>query len=226
MSLINDALKRAKQARPRTPSPDLPNIPLRPIEQPAQEARHGLGVLLPISLAVVALLGLLLVWEFSKRDNSSTQPKEPIQVSARALPTDSTSVTESAPANASASPVPAKAASANPLVGASETKNSGPPVSSQTSEPGAKAIASTEPLSVSTDAVDTNHASATEPSVPLPPPLRLQGIVYNPRRPSALINGRIVFVGDRVRDLHVIAIRSNEVVLAGNNRTNLLSLEP
>lgn len=70
---------------------------------------------------------------------------------------------------------------------------------------------------------DTNSAVATEPA---PPPLKLQGIVYNPRRPSALINGRVVFVGDRIRDLKISAIHADNVVLTGVGRTNLLNLEP
>jgi hypothetical protein len=72
---------------------------------------------------------------------------------------------------------------------------------------------------------DTNHAAAAEPSTAASP-LKLQGIVFNPRRPSALINGRVMFVGDRVRDLRITAIHPDDVVLAGANRTNVLSLEP
>ena len=61
----------------------------------------------------------------------------------------------------------------------------------------------------------------------MPPPLKLQSIVFNPRSPSALINGRVLFIGDRIRDLRVTAIRRDEVVLTGVGRTNLLlSLEP
>ena len=56
--------------------------------------------------------------------------------------------------------------------------------------------------------------------------LKLQGIVFNPRRPSALINGRVMFVGDRVRDLRITAIHPGDVVLTGPGRTNILSLEP
>ncbi len=41
-----------------------------------------------------------------------------------------------------------------------------------------------------------------------------------------MINGRVVFVGDRIRDLRVVAIHRDDVVLIGGGRTNLLSLEP
>jgi hypothetical protein len=41
-----------------------------------------------------------------------------------------------------------------------------------------------------------------------------------------MINGRIMFVGDRIRDLRLAAIRPGDVLLIGAGRTNLLSLEP
>src|SRR5262249_59559501 len=92
-----------------------------------------------------------------------------------------------------------------------------PPVSKEQS-PGS-ATGTAEPL-------DTNHLVTAELSVPAPPPLKLQGITFNPKRPSAMINGRVVFIGDKVRDLHVMTIRRDEVVLAGSGQTNVLSLEP
>ena len=41
-----------------------------------------------------------------------------------------------------------------------------------------------------------------------------------------MINGRVIFLGDRVREYRVLRIRPDEVVLAGTGRTNVLSLEP
>jgi hypothetical protein len=49
------------------------------------------------------------------------------------------------------------------------------------------------------------------------PPLTLQGIFYRPKNPSALINGRTLFVGDQIGEVKVIAIeqRSVKVELRG-----------
>ena len=49
------------------------------------------------------------------------------------------------------------------------------------------------------------------------PPLTLQGIFYRPKNPSALINGRTLFVGDQIGEVKVIAIepRSVKVELHG-----------
>jgi hypothetical protein len=51
--------------------------------------------------------------------------------------------------------------------------------------------------------------------------LKLQGIVYDKVRPSAIINGRTYFVGDGLRDAKVVSIEPSEVVLElrGQSRT-------
>src|SRR5262249_2223069 len=96
MSLINDALRRAKQAQPPPSAPE-PST-LRPVEQTPQSNRHG--VLLPVSLGAVALLILLLVWGISRRDGSSApaQPNSSLAVAARTLPQPDTTAVASEPA--------------------------------------------------------------------------------------------------------------------------------
>jgi hypothetical protein len=51
--------------------------------------------------------------------------------------------------------------------------------------------------------------------------LKLQGIVYDKVKPSAIINGRTYFVGDGLRDAKVVSIEPSEVVveLSGQKRT-------
>ena len=41
-----------------------------------------------------------------------------------------------------------------------------------------------------------------------------------------MINGRILFIGDRIRDLRVTAIHQDYVALAGAGKSTVLSLEP
>ena len=72
MSLINDALKRAKQAQQDTPLPELPGPQLRPVD-PETSLRRGIGLVLPIVLATVALLILLFVWQYSQRQGADSQ---------------------------------------------------------------------------------------------------------------------------------------------------------
>ena len=54
--------------------------------------------------------------------------------------------------------------------------------------------------------------------------LRLQAIVFNPRRPSAMIGGKTLFVGDRVGDMRVMAIDKESATLTGAGQTNVLVL--
>ena len=63
------------------------------------------------------------------------------------------------------------------------------------------------------------------PVSPQTPPLRLQAIVFNPKRPSALISGKTVFVGDKVGNSRVVAIDQESATIAGAGKTNVLTLE-
>src|SRR2546430_17277083 len=85
MSLINDALKRAKQAHQDAAAAPAPIPPLRPVEAPQQSARRAIGILLPVGLAVVALVGLVLFWVLLKKESpmSAVQASGAIPVSAR-----------------------------------------------------------------------------------------------------------------------------------------------
>ena len=229
MSLINDALKRAKRVRQETAEPTSPNLPFRPVDLDPRPARRGLGLLLPISLAAVALLGLLLLWELSKRDSAKPgQPQESLAVAARtppssdaALATAEPPVTPSSVPSAFKSPTPSSLVSRN----ASETAAAGA-VNSTSVASVAPASSGTASASVDQDTVETNRTAMTEPSPAVPAPLKLQGIVFDRKRPSAMINGHVVFVGDRIRDVRVMAIQQDNVLLVGASRTNLLSLEP
>jgi hypothetical protein len=70
----------------------------------------------------------------------------------------------------------------------------------------------------------SNNVVTNDVAPPKPAPLKLQGIVYDPKRPSAVINGRTVFVGDRIRQMRVIAITADTATLVDSSHTNVLSL--
>jgi hypothetical protein len=61
----------------------------------------------------------------------------------------------------------------------------------------------------------SNSAPPPQPSPPPPPPpqLKLQGIFYTPPQPSAIVNGKTVFLGDSVGDFTVKEITKNSVLL-------------
>ena len=63
MSLINDALKRARQAQQQAPPPLSPGLQFRPVE-PAQQPKRGAGLILPVALAAGAFIVFFLVWHW------------------------------------------------------------------------------------------------------------------------------------------------------------------
>jgi hypothetical protein len=217
MSLINEALKRAKQAHQENSPPRAPVPALRPVEAPQQTAGKSFGLMLPIGLGLLAVIGLMVFFLMWNRQN-------PTQAS-----------------DAGLTVVAAKTISPD----ANETSKTAAPIRAGTAvrpggdHPEATVISSEHPATLLTGptpaanqapapviAADSNHLAAEVAPAPAPPPLKLQSIVFSPRNPSALINGRVVFIGDRVRDLRVTAIHRGDVVLTGVGRTNLLSLEP
>ncbi|HEY5909750.1 MAG TPA: hypothetical protein VJA21_04000 [Verrucomicrobiae bacterium] len=216
MSLINDALKRAKAAQEDAPSPPPSSLQLRPVADTEIIARRGAGLLLPLALAIVALLILFFVWRYAPRGDAGTDSQASVSVSevrARALPPQE--VVQPTPPASVPSAVPAAAPETNAIISS---------VPSTPAEPPATAPAPAKSVAVAA-AAPTNSVAAPEsqPSPPVGP--RLQGIVFDPARPSVVINGRTLFKGDKVAGFRVVAIGRDSVTLVSAGRTNVLTLE-
>ncbi|HEX5220315.1 MAG TPA: hypothetical protein VFZ59_12160 [Verrucomicrobiae bacterium] len=167
MSLVNDALKRAKQAQQENPPPN-PELAFRPVE-PLNEGQPGSPLLFFgafVGLVLVIAAAGFLIWAVTNKRGPD------LHVEARP----------------GAEPVPAVVA----------------------------------PQPIVTPPVVTN----VQPEIvePPKPELKLQGIFFSPTRPSAVVNDRTVYVGDRVSGLHVRAITPQAVVLTSATETNVLSL--
>jgi hypothetical protein len=67
----------------------------------------------------------------------------------------------------------------------------------------------------------TNPPAAVEPASPA---FKLQAILYNPTRPSVMINSRTLFIGDRINEYHVTEIHRDSATLTGSDPTNVLIL--
>ena len=215
MSLINDALRRAKDAQQQTPAPPSPNLPFRPVEPAPQSAGRGQGLLLPVALVVVALLSLLSAWQWFQHRNStgSTEVNARTPRVAPAIP---------APQPASA---PAVASATQPDATAQPDSPSSPATGAAASLAADDAAAATNaPLADVQESEATNAAAMAAPPPPKPAPLRLQAIIFSPRRPSAMISGKTLFVGDKLGDLRVVAIDKESATLVGGGQTNVLSL--
>jgi hypothetical protein len=170
MSLINDALNRAKKTQQENPPPT-PPLQFRPPEV-AHESDPRSTVLIVggiFGLGLVVVLGGLLFWAVAQQRQAS------LQAEARTLE---------------------QAARVKPVVVA--------PVVAPEQSP-------------------TNSLPVVEESPPAPE-LKLQGILFNPTKPSAAVNGQTVFIGDRVNGFRVLAITARTVTLASSTETNVLSL--
>jgi hypothetical protein len=208
MSLINDALRRAKEAQKQAPAVPSHDLPFRPVETAQQRARHVLGLLLPVALVAVALLTLLLVWEWTRTHGTATV----IEANARTARVPQAKTPAPVPA---AKPAPVQELAAPPA----PVTNIAPALAADNTS-----AADDEPLADVQESAPTNAPAIAAPPLPKLPPLRLQAIIFDPRRPSAMINGATLFIGEKVEDMQVVAIRKDSATLVGLGQTNVLSL--
>jgi hypothetical protein len=204
MSLVNDALKRAKEAQQPTPAPPISGPPFQELET-VEVSGHWITS--PITMAVVAVIALIVIWQALRRSDGPARTEgESLPVAARSNVTP-----ESKPA---AIETPSNPESATVVTPGKTTPSSS--VSSNTAPN-------------STTATSTNLVSATQQELipaapPEPPPLKLQAVIWNPKRPSGMISGATVFVGDKVQDFRVTKITQDSVTLSGSSEVKVLKL--
>lgn len=210
MSLINDALKRAKQAQQK-PSSLPAGAPLRPAE-PARSVNAPRSLLLPILAAALLVFvgGILIVVALSR----VFRPKsvEPVEsLSAVVSPKDNPGPAATLPRTVE---VPPATSISTPTAVFQPVLTNRPPAAVVTP--------------VVAQSVVTVESSNSVPvvQVPLEPQLpRLQGIVFNPVRPTAFLNGKSVVVGGHVGEYTVMAITKQAVTVERAGQTNVLTME-
>jgi hypothetical protein len=89
MSLINDALKRAKDAQQKS-APAAPSPQFRPAE-PAPAPPRTVGLTVPLIVAVFAVIALLIVWKNQQKTaarevNAPAKPAAPVNTIAQTQP--------------------------------------------------------------------------------------------------------------------------------------------
>jgi len=244
MSLINDALKRAR----RTPKPPANETsgeaPLQPVESSEANSKSGRS-LLPL-LGVVALL--VAGWFFWQWWTGSDQSP---QQAASSRPTTNRFVAAVQAASNVVNAISNRTASAmseitNVMVAAAPETNAPP----TTNRPPAIAAVTNAAAVIVQNATGTNESAgaaaspaAQAPSVatninvaitspvPTPPrnvnfaPMQLQAIYFRISKPSVLINNRTLYVGDEIEGARVVAIERHNVRLEMSGRTKELTLK-
>jgi hypothetical protein len=81
-----------------------------------------------------------------------------------------------------------------------------------------------EPKPVSKPVVLATPKAAASAEVVAKPTFKLQAVFYSAKQPSAMINGRTVFVHDALGEFHVASIATNSVTLASPSETKVLKL--
>ena len=76
-----------------------------------------------------------------------------------------------------------------------------------------------------TNAPSVSNEVADVPPPPPPPEPKLQGILFDPTRPCAIVDGATVFVGDRTGEFRVTAISKDKVTLKSGTGIKVLSLD-
>ena len=210
MSLINDALKRAKEAQINAPRPTISGLPLRPAE-PAPGHRRRIGLMLPAAALLAITLAALFGWRLFLKGN-------PAHSQSHISPSPASDL-----AGRPAEELVAKAAPAPTVADAQPQPASAPPTDA---EPSAAASVSSTTASVPDSLPPgTTAPSAPESSpAPKPAPLKLQGILFDPAHPAAMISGRTLFIGDKLGEWRVVAISQESATLVNAGQTNLLAL--
>jgi hypothetical protein len=203
MSLINDALKRAREANKQRGGEGSAGVPLQPVDyawRPNPFLRFTAAVVL------VAAVGLA-VFYFTKWWQSREQLQR-VTATTNVPPVQVQVASESAAAPESAatkyrikvntnivarSNVIARAATPEPLAGATQTN-------------------------LATDAGET--AAPVNEFLDL----KLQSIIYRLDKPAAVIGGEMLYVGDTIKGARVTGITRHEVTIEWKGKTNVLQL--
>jgi hypothetical protein len=70
----------------------------------------------------------------------------------------------------------------------------------------------------------TPAATATVTNTPVFPNLKVQGIFWRPSRPSVVINGKSLFVGEKIEKAKVVAIDQETVTVVWNGEQRVLTV--
>jgi hypothetical protein len=232
MSLINEALKRAKQVQARTNAAARSLPPLEPaVPLPSGPALpNWILAASGIALLGVACCFLWLWWRNSNRQLAAADSRASARAAFASTPTTAPLTNPTALKKAAASPLPKAAVAANPpaikAAPRATVTPSPPPVNADASmaaTPPALAASSPDPhpaLELKTNEAALEEATTTS----LLASFKVQGIFYRGPKSSTLINGQTLFIGDELDGAKVVGIERRQVRLLVAGHTHVLKL--
>lgn len=211
MSLINDALKRAREAdRKRRAQP--PSIPLQPVEAPVQPAARSKWIL----VAIVLVAAGLSLWSFSRWGNHAAPNAQPepstLAQSPPPAPHRDPSLTPSV------QPTPPPAAAPVP-----EPAEAVPTVPVTTNPPPIASVEAASPPPPADDDATPAEADILPPAAEVE--FRLQSILYRARNPMVVINGQFLGQGDSIAGATIVRVETQQVTLS-RDETNIVLTMP
>ncbi|MBC8001668.1 MAG: hypothetical protein H7X97_03680 [Opitutaceae bacterium] len=222
MSLINDALKRANQtARQKNDPSSLPGTPMQPVDPPGGTPPGRSNVVAILLLVVIGLAGLFFALWWNTRQPTpsvaqrSAEPSETVVVAPATL---------SPPL--SVEPV-GDAKRSRIQINTNIVIRELPAPAVEPKVPEAPPVVVASVASIPSAAATNGNSSVAEMPVPPPgfPVVKLQGIFFRLKNPEAVVNGKILRVGESVLGAKVTRIDRREVIVEWNGQPKTLSLD-
>lgn len=218
MSLINDALRRAQEVQEATPPVLDTRTQYKPVE-PQPSADPGRAWLPPI--AAILLLTAAVVGGVHWLRSSPKPNREAPTQAVRASEADE------APTAVAGTTVPTAAAAQpdEPEPVTEPTRDPAP--ATATATPVVAIAPAPAPVSPPTAAAEPPPPAAAPQAAPATDPtagLKLQAIIAHPQRPSAIVNGKSLFVGDRLGGLQLVNVTVKSVTFSGSGREHVIRL--
>jgi hypothetical protein len=177
-------------------------------------------LLVPVVLALLAMTALFFAWQLFQRNRVLRQSSNSgeLVAAARTMPSRSAQANTALTEPTGPAPAAVKTDSAESAAR--------PPQTALTPSPATPhgGIDTNAPMPAKAATASADVPTKNPPAVPKPPPLRLQVVIYNPSRPSAMINGKTLFIGDHIGEFRLAALTPESATLTSAAETNVLTL--
>jgi hypothetical protein len=166
-------------------------------------------------LGATGLMAALLTWQLTR--SHAPAPKTASVLRSASQPASGRAESPRSPASGASLAADAD----SPFLGPESPEQAAQAKARETTNAPSTSISSTsQPVSAAKSPVKAPPETAST----VPKGIRLQGIVFDPIRPSAMINGKTLFVGEMFGEFRLVAVDRGSATLVAGGQTNLLTL--